>query len=329
MKKVKLTGLLLFLVVCLCACGAVKTGQTPTETTSSERSIRIYYVNKSATKVVSDVYVPQNTEQQALLEELIAVLQTEPENMDYKKPIPSDVKVLNAHIDNKQAYISFDNVYTTIPVLTETLGRAAVVRTITQIEGVDTVAFYVNEHPLMDSLGQPVGRMRASDFIDDLGGDINDYEKTTLSLYFTNETGDRLIECRRELMYNNTVPMERLVVEQLIKGPSTEGLYPVLPSETKLLTISTREGVCYVNLDASFLTGSVSTNELVPIYAIVNSLAELPNVNKVQIAINGETTKKYRELVSFDKLFERNLDIILEEGEQQIEEIETETEAAQ
>ena len=114
-------------------------------------------------------------------------------------------------------------------------------------------------------------------------------------------------------MYNNKVSMERLVVEQLIKGPTETGMYPVLPSDTKLLTISTREGVCYVNLDASFLTGSVNTNEVVPIYAIVNSLVELPAVNKVQIAVNGETTKRYRELISLDALFERNLDIILEE----------------
>lgn len=329
MKRVKLAGLLLLLIACLCACNAATTGQTPTQETLAERSMKIYYVNKNTTKVVSEEYTPTNTEQQALLNELIAALQTDPVNMDYKKPIPSEVKVLNAHIDNKQAYVSFDNVYTTIPSLTETLNRAAIVRTITQIEGVDTVLFYVNEQPLVDSLGQPVGRMRASDFIDDLGGDINDYQKTTLSLYFANEQGDRLIECRRELMYSNTVPMERLVMEQLIKGPSAEGLYPVLPSDTKLLTISTRDGVCYVNLDASFLTGSVNTNEIVPIYAIVNSLVELSNVNKVQIAINGETTKKYRELVSLDTIFERNLDIILEEGEQQIEEIETETGAVQ
>ena len=329
MKNIKIAGLLLLLAACLCACRTAAAGQTQAETGSSERGMKMYYLNKGTTRVVSEEYVPENTEQQALLKELLAVLQTDPENVEYRKPISTEVKVLNARIENRQAYISFDNAYTAIPSLTETLSRAAIVRTLTQIEGVDAVLFYVNEQPLVDSLGQAVGRMRASDFIDDLGGDINDYEKTTLSLYFTNEEGDRLIECKRELMYNNTVPMERLVLEQLIKGPSTEGLYPVLPSETKLLTISTREGVCYVNLDASFLTGSVNTNETVPVYAIVNSLVELPNVNKVQIAINGETTKKYRELVSFDKMFERNLDIILEEGEQQIEEAETETEAVQ
>ncbi|MBP3543427.1 MAG: GerMN domain-containing protein, partial [Lachnospiraceae bacterium] len=129
MKRVKLAGLLLLLIACLCACNAATTGQTPTQETLAERSMKIYYVNKNTTKVVSEEYTPTNTEQQALLNELIAALQTDPVNMDYKKPTPSEVKVLNAHIDNKQAYVSFDNVYTTIPSLTETLNRAAIVRT--------------------------------------------------------------------------------------------------------------------------------------------------------------------------------------------------------
>ena len=217
-------------------------------------------------------------------------------------------------------YLVFDSAYSLLSRITEILSRAAIVRTLTQIEGVETVVFYINEQPLMDALNQPVGQMKASDFIDDLGGDINDYQKTVLTLYYTNEQGNKLMECKRELVYNNAVSMERLVMEQLIKGPTEDGMYPVLPSDTKLLTISTREGVCYVNLDASFLTGSVNTNEVVPVYAIVNSLVELPAVNKVQIAINGETTRRYREFVSLDTLFERNLDIIMEENPEETEE---------
>lgn len=309
MRRMTVAGLLCLLLLCLSACASAP--PAPAETAASERSMKIYYVNKNTTRVVSEEYIPENTEPEALLAELLEVLSTEPENMDYRKPLYSEVRILNAYIENKSVYMVFDSAYSLIPRMAEILGRAAVVRTLSQIDGVEKVAFYVNEQPLTDALNQPVGQMRASDFIDDLGGDINDYQKTVLTLYFTNEQGDRLIECKQELMYNNAVSMERLVMEQLIKGPSEEGMYPALPSDTKILTISTREGICYVNLDASFLTGSVNTNEVVPIYAIVNSLVELPSVNKVQIAINGETTRRYRELVSLDTLFERNLDIIL------------------
>ena len=309
--------LLLFLIISVCSCS----GETATsETTTEERVMQIYYVNKNATKVVSDSYKPKNSGGEELLKELLEVLQTNPDNLEYRQVIPSEVRVVNSYIENKQVYLVFDSAYSLLSRITEILSRAAIVRTLTQIEGVETVVFYINEQPLMDALNQPVGQMKASDFIDDLGGDINDYQKTVLTLYYTNEQGNKLMECKRELVYNNAVSMERLVMAQLIKGPTEDGMYPVLPSDTKLLTISTREGVCYVNLDASFLTGSVNTNEVVPIYAIVNSLVELPAVNKVQIAINGETTRRYRELVSLDTLFERNLDIIMEENPEETEE---------
>ncbi len=309
--------LLLFLIISVCSCS----GETATsETTTEERVMQIYYVNKNATKVVSDSYKPKNSGGEELLKELLEDRKTNPDNLEYRQVIPSEVRVVNSYIENKQVYLVFDSAYSLLSRITEILSRAAIVRTLTQIEGVETVVFYINEQPLMDALNQPVGQMKASDFIDDLGGDINDYQKTVLTLYYTNEQGNKLMECKRELVYNNAVSMERLVMEQLIKGPTEDGMYPVLPSDTKLLTISTREGVCYVNLDASFLTGSVNTNEVVPIYAIVNSLVELPAVNKVQIAINGETTRRYRELVSLDTLFERNLDIIMEENPEETEE---------
>ena len=47
-----------------------------------------------------------------------------------------------------------------------------------------------------------------------------------------------------------------------------------------------------------------------PIYAIVNSLVELQNVNKVQILVSGETPKVYREKISLETIFERDMDLV-------------------
>ena len=56
---------------------------------------------------------------------------------------------------------------------TEVLVRAALVRTLCQIEGVDYVGILCNGKDLVDSLGQPVGLMEPSQFVDNSGNEIN------------------------------------------------------------------------------------------------------------------------------------------------------------
>lgn len=301
---------LIALLLCLLAVSCQK---EPVKESSLQQSYRMYYV-KNQSKLVSETFSTELTETEDLIEEFVGALAKDsPNNVDNKKAITENTKVLKYVYDSgkKQIAMYFDiGYFEKRGEIGEILSRAAVVRTLTQISGVESVSFYVNEQPLVDASGKVISAMRASDFIEDLGGDINDYEKKTLTLYFSNSIGDKLIEEKREVFYTTSTSMARLVMEQLIAGPKTEGLFPVLPSDTKILNITVQEGVCYVNLDPSFLTSAVSTIELLPIYAMVNSLSELPTINKVQIAINGETNKKYREVVPLNELFERNLDLV-------------------
>ena len=66
----------------------------------------------------------------------------------------------------------------------------------------------------------------------------------------------------------------------MLKGPKTEGLKPTLSSNTKILGVSIIEGICYVNLDKSFLSDSMDVQEKLPIYSIVNSLNRRINIRR-------------------------------------------------
>ena len=111
----------------------------------------------------------------------------------------------------------------------------------------------------------------------------------------------------RERDYSANTQLERFVVEELIAGPSgqIEGLYPVINPETKIINILTKDGICYVNLDSSFLTVVNNVSTEVAVYSIVNSLVELDNINKVQILVNGEVPSTFS-----NSTFERNLDYV-------------------
>ena len=125
------------------------------------------------------------------------------------------------------------------------------------------------------------------------------------------ESGEYLIEEKREVMHNINTSMERLIIEQLLEGPQKAGCVPTIPPETKLLNISVTDNVCYLNFDSAFLTNSLGGKEELPLYSIVDSLTQLTTVNRVQFSVNGSPAVMFRDTVSLDTLFEQNMDYVL------------------
>ena len=281
----------------------------------------VYYLNKENTKVLRVDYESQleNTEEntKVLVRELIYVLSNVAEKPEYVPPISGNVVLLNYTLEDGQLTLDFSELYYKQDKIQEILGRAAIVRTLSQLRGIRTVSFSVLEMPLTDSAGLPVGTMTAESFIDNAGTDINAYEQAQLHLYFANEEGDKLVIVNRKVMYNSNISMEKLVMDELVKGPVTpEGeepeAYPTINPETVVQGVTVKDGVCYVNLSEAFLTQIYNVTTDVTLYSIANSLAELPNVNKVQISIDGESNMMFRESVNLTTVFERNLDIMEE-----------------
>ena len=60
------------------------------------------------------------------------------------------------------------------------------------------------------------------------------------------------------------------------------------------------------------MNNTLDVNEYIPIYSIVNSLSEISTVSKVQITINGSQDVMFRDVVSLNAQFERNLEILEE-----------------
>lgn len=280
----------------------------------SGQSYMIYYVNKDVTRVVSEEYTTAAAKREDQLQEFLGLLRDTAERPEYLSPLPESYQgyTLNAgqmNLDFSEAYLEQD------PIL-EVLSRAAVVRTLTQIAGIDTITYSVQDVALTDSVGVPVGVMTADSFIDNAGKEINAYTESAFSLYFANETGDALVKADREVVYNSNISMERQVVEELIKGPGgddeTDGKagYPTINPAVTVRSVTVKDRVCYVNLSEEFLTPVYDVTPHTVLYSIVNSLVELPGVNRVQISIDGNTDVTYRDGVSLTTLFERNLDLV-------------------
>lgn len=304
-KGIGLLQLLLCFIL-LAACGK--------EEINSEKLFQIYFISNSETKVEVLEYEMQAENMEGQIEEMLSCLaESSSDRLEYKNLSLMGVSVLQYTVDNGTLVLDLSEGYKNLSATQEILVRAAIVCSLTAIEGVDTVEITVNGNPLYDNLNNLVGRMSADQFINNLGKEISTYEMADLNLYFANEAGDGLIEVNRKMAYNTNIPLERLVIEQLILGPGGDvagQVFPTMNPDTQIVSVRTRDGICYVNLNETFLTQIYNVSADATIYSIVNSLAELGTVNKVQISINGDTSGTYREKFSFSTLFVRNLDIV-------------------
>ena len=232
-----------------------------------------------------------------------------PPDLDCLSAIPERIEKITYRVEENVLYLYADANYALMGAVEEILCRAALVKTLTQIPGIDYLSIYCAEQPITDAAGNPVGMLSASDFVDSIR-DVNSFERTELTLYFANEAGDALVKETRTVMRSSNTSMERLIMEQLIEGPESEGAYPTIPADVKLLNISISDSVCSINLDAAFLNNTLPVANDIPIYSIVNSLLELSTVNRVQIRINGSQDAMFRDQISLNTTFERNYEYI-------------------
>ncbi len=301
MNMRKIGSLLLFFAcaVLLAACGKHRDGNVVV--------YPVYYVSNSETKVEMHEHEMQAESEEDMLQELMDCLSTVPDKLEYKAPLSMGFQVLGMNVQEGKVQINVDGAYKNMPPTTEVLVRAAIVRTLTQLPNISYVGITVDGQQLYDNAGEAVGWMSADQFIDNDGNEINTYELTRIKLYFANEDGDKLIAAYREKHYSTNTPLERFVVEELISGPSGQvpGLYPTVNPETKIINVMTKDGICYVNFDSSFLTVVNNVSTELAVYSIVDSLVELSNINKVQILVNGEVPNSFTTTT-----FERNLDYV-------------------
>lgn len=307
--KQKLIGLLIVITVLLSGCFKE---EVQVETTTGPQ---LFYINKDCTGLVSEPYTPKATSKDALVKEYIVALNRKPENREYQLAKPETVAIVGYNFGaDGQLQLSFNDAYLKVDSISEVLMRAAVVKTFTQIEGIQYVEFYINGQPLVLEGDLPLQRMSADDFINNVKGMTSYLQQASILTYFGDAKGECLVETTQQIEYDGSILLEQVIVEHLMQGPpkGESGLLPTIPEGTRLIKVYKKDGICTVDFSAEFLTGKTSVSDEVVIYSIVNSLVEQPDVDRVQILVEGKTSPMFRS-ISLEQMFERNLNILKNE----------------
>lgn len=272
----------------------------------------VYCLNAERTRLVKITFEIPDGETDDKAEAVLEELAAPPDDIEYVQAIPEEVTVQECKTDNSIVYVDFNAAYLELPPLEEKLTRAAVVQSLLLIDGLNGVWFTVNGENLKDSSGKIIGLMNTDDFVIDAGA-LSSYETATLTLYFANETGDKLVKQKVDVKYSSNVSKEKLIVEKLMGGPKKSGAEPTMNPNATLLSVTIKDEVCYVNFDSEFLTSAYDVKPEVMIYSLVNSLIEGTQAEKVQIMVNGEKNVTYLETVDLSQPMGQNLELVEEE----------------
>lgn len=273
----------------------------------------VYYIDTTGMRLAEVSYKPEAETFEEMMDELGGQLASPPAGSSYTSALTEGVEMTGYERGIDALRIDFTQNYYDLSNTQEVLLRAAVVKTFAQIPGVTKIMVTVEKEQLKDSDGELVPPMDADTFIDTREGGINSYQYAKLSLYFANSEGKELEKEMRNLHYSSNMVLERVVVEQLIRGPETSGMKPVIAGTAKIQNIYTTDGICTISFDSEF-NKDPSENPADPetsIYAIVNSICQTcDSITGVKIQIDGETDIKFRGEIDLDKTFLPNQGMI-------------------
>ena len=123
------------------------------------------------------------------------------------------------------------------------------------------------------------------------------YDRTdppmTVKLFFPGRKEDVILSAEDQTIFRSAELANRAwqILQKVLDGPKTEGLYPSVPKDTKLQEVFIDDtGMAYVDFSSTIAANHPGgmLSEQATVYSVVNSLIyNLPEIRQVKILVGG------------------------------------------
>ena len=287
---VPLSLLLVFLLLSGCTTPAAftefLTRFTSSETVDTQEGIFIWRAAAAPAEggelVRAEPYPAQDPDPEAVLAAFCAPSGTD----GLRCALPDGVLLEEHSLENGVMTLTLSPEYLALDEMDRTLTAFCAVLTLCQLEGIEAVTVLSDGQTVFAGLMAEDALLTAAD--------ADPYVRQ-LRLYFPDGEGRYLASEYHSLTLDEDTSPERYVIEELLRGPHNGELKSVMPAGTALLSCTTANGICTVDLSAAFLENRPRTplGERLVLYAIVDSLTALSGVDSVRILVEGEAPDPY------------------------------------
>ncbi len=275
----------------------------------TEETLTLYFIDAEKKNMVTEEIEIPEEKKDNLLAFAVNALISGPQSENCKRAIPEGTALLGIELSENIATVNLSEKFNTGTKIDKLWSRYTLINTLCGIEGVSKTQILVDGNIITSiSTGEPLGPMSKDDIVTDVTQITND--TTVATLYFADENVMHLRAETREIALKEGEPLEKVFVEELFKGPKNSGLYSILPQGVKVLSVETKDGVCFLNLSAEFTAaGMGGSTEMLTVYSVVNTLCEIDTVDKVQFLVEGKKIEGFGHL-SLTEALEKNMDIV-------------------
>lgn len=301
MKK----GLILFLacVLCLFAASCRKVPKDSTYKTD------LYFINNASEIVAEARDIPYKNVKNGIYTAIMEELLKGPQSPVMKSVIPKGTELLDLSLKDGVLTVNLSREYKFDDSVDEIIARYTIVNTMCSAPSVSKVYITVNGEPLKSPDGTEIKPLSKEDVILSTSKRI---QKMNVNLYFSDANARFLKLETRDVLVDENNTAEKVVLTELLKGPTdTASHFKTISKGTKLLSVEVKDGTCFVNFSQEFITkhSGGSAAEVLTIYSVVNSLTDLPNINKVQFLIDGQKVETFKNMI-FNEPFARDESLI-------------------
>ena len=222
--------------------------------------------------------------------EILSLYFEGPISTDLRSPFPADVAVKNITVQDGTMSLLLNDAFTKLSGVELTLATACLVQTLTAFDTIDQVVLMTDNMILSNLTTTPLDE---ADFL--LQDDASTSDQTTVKLYFSDLQGRYLVEEARMRVFSSEEAIPTYIVNQILEGPEERTSRAVFPEGVSLLSTTVGNGLCTVNFAPSIRTHVPKTHKeaRLAIFSVVNSLTELPQVERVRFLVAGSPIESY------------------------------------
>ncbi len=121
------------------------------------------------------------------------------------------------------------------------------VRSISNLEEIESVTFFIDGMPLRTAGGTLIGKMSGSNIVLDFNELVSQNRSRMMTLYYPSSSGVGLTRVVQDVSVKHNETMEEAIIDMLMKPPADIDVVTFIPATTVIKSVVTANGICYVD----------------------------------------------------------------------------------